>query len=180
MPLKCRACGQCHTARRGCADVYATLERMAGSMPEPKDTPGEWVLECGKHHQPYRACCEGRYTLKWRWKDADPTPPPVETDASNLAHAAWRRLFQEGIATGDAYSRDRVIAEIEGVVRARLQEARTANQPSDRNYLAAQLGAVRGMLERLTDRDFVARLALESRRDELEQELAALETPPHD
>jgi hypothetical protein len=160
MPLKCRACGQCHTARRGCADVYATLERMAGSMPEPKDTPGEWVLECGKHHQPYRACCEGRYTLKWRWKDADPTPPPI--------------------ATGDAYSRDRVIAEIEGVVRARLQEARTANQPSDRNYLAAQLGAVRGMLERLTDRDFVARLALESRRDELEQELAALETPPHD
>jgi hypothetical protein len=197
MPLKCKACGQCHTARRGCADVYATLERMAGPMPEPKGTPGEWVLECGKHHQPYRACCEGRYTLKWEWKDADPTPPPVETDAGrddvliNEARVSLhRRLY--GTTMGAELAEEHVssllarlaAAEAEnGRLRAenaRLQEARTADPASERNYLAAQLGAVRRMLEGLTDRDFVARMGLESRRDELERELAALETPTHD
>jgi hypothetical protein len=37
-----------------------------------------------------------------------------------LAEAAWKRLFQAGVAHGDAYSRDQVIGEIEGVVRAAL------------------------------------------------------------
>lgn len=53
------------------------------------------------------------------------TPAPVaeraredETQVAALAKEAWQRLFHSGVACGDAYSRDQVIGEICGAVKA--------------------------------------------------------------